>query len=48
MTDKKAFIEVQGTGEDGSFSRDELNVLLDLGEKGNSRLQEEQRKILGL
>ncbi len=46
MTDKKAFIEVQGTGEDGSFTRDELNQLLDLGEKGNLQLQELQRKVL--
>lgn len=46
MTDKKAFIEVQGTGEDGSFTRDELNQLLDLGEKGNVMLQEAQRKVL--
>jgi len=46
MTDKKAFIEVQGTGEDGSFSREELNKLLDLGEKGNLLLQEAQRKVL--
>ncbi len=46
MTDKKAFIEVQGTGEDGSFTRDELNQLLDLAEKGNLQLQELQRKAL--
>lgn len=46
MTDQKAFIEVQGTGEDGSFTRDELNQLLDLAEKGNVMLQEEQRKVL--
>lgn len=46
MTDQKAFIEVQGTGEDGSFTRDELNQLLDLAEKGNLALQEEQRKVL--
>lgn len=46
MTDQKAFIEVQGTGEDGSFTREELNQLLDLGEKGNLMLQEAQRKVL--
>jgi ribonuclease PH len=46
MTDKKAFIEVQGTGEDGSFSREELNALLDLAEKGNLLLQEKQREAL--
>ncbi len=46
MTDQKAFIEVQGTGEDGSFTRDELDALLDLGEKGNMMLQEAQKKVL--
>lgn len=46
MTDKKEFIEVQGTGEDGSFSRQELNQLLDLAEKGNIELQELQRKAI--
>jgi len=46
MTDKKGFIEVQGTGEDGSFTRDELNQLLDLAEKGNQKLQEVQKKVL--
>lgn len=48
MTDKKEFIEVQGTGEDGSFSRDELNQLLDLAEKGNLELQRLQREALDL
>lgn len=46
MTDQKAFIEVQGTGEDGSFTRAELDALLDLGEKGNMMLQEAQKKVL--
>ena len=31
---KMGFVEVQGTGEHGSYSRDELNRLLDLAEKG--------------
>jgi len=46
MTDEKAFIEVQGTGEDGSFTREELNQLLDLAEKGNMELQKLQKEVL--
>lgn len=33
-----AFIEVQGTGEGKAYTRDELNLLLDLGEKGIKEL----------
>lgn len=46
MTDKGEFVEVQGTGERDTFSREELNLLLDLGEKGNKEIIEIQRKIL--
>ncbi|MBQ8506896.1 MAG: ribonuclease PH [Clostridia bacterium] len=41
------FVEVQGTGEHGCYSRDELNRLLDLGEKGVSQLMEAQVEALG-
>ena len=47
MTDEGKFIEIQGTGEEGTFSRDELNELLDLGEKGNRELFQIQREVLG-
>ena len=40
------FVEVQGTGEAGVFSRDELNTLLDLGVAGCSTLAELQRTAL--
>jgi ribonuclease PH len=40
------FVEVQGTGEAGVFSRDELNTLLDLGLSGCAELAEHQRKAL--
>lgn len=46
MTDKKEFIEVQGTGENGTFSRKELYELLDLAEKGNVELQAMQKEAL--
>ena len=34
MTDAGEFVEIQGTGEESPFSREELNQLLALGEKG--------------
>jgi ribonuclease PH len=40
------FVEVQGTGEDGVFSRDQLNALLDLAVAGCDDLAEAQRKAL--
>lgn len=47
MTDKGEFVEVQGTGEERPFSRDDLNALLELGEKGNKELIKAQRAALG-
>jgi len=40
------FVEVQGTGEAGVFSRDELNALLDLAIGGCSTLADVQRMAL--
>jgi ribonuclease PH len=40
------FVEVQGTGEQGVFSRDELNSLLDLGVAGCLELTDLQRKAV--
>jgi ribonuclease PH len=40
------FVEVQGTGEAGVFSRDELNALLDLGVAGCATLADIQRTAL--
>jgi ribonuclease PH len=39
-------VEVQGTGEQGVFSRDELNALLDLGVAGCLELTELQKKAV--
>lgn len=41
------FVEVQGTGEHGTFDRRELDRLLDLAESGLRQLDEQQRRILG-
>lgn len=46
MTGAGRFVEVQGTAELSAFSRDELNAMLDLGEKGIKGLTAEQKKAL--
>jgi ribonuclease PH len=40
------FVEVQGTGESGVFTRGELDALLDLGVAGCQELAEQQRAAL--
>lgn len=40
-------VEVQGTGEGGTFSREQLQTLLDLADEGITRLIELQRASLG-
>ncbi|CAM4120231.1 ribonuclease PH [Paenibacillus alkaliterrae] len=47
MTGNGKFVEVQGTGEDAPFSREELNQLLALGEEGITELIGKQRDVLG-
>lgn len=48
MTDKGEFVEVQGTGEENTFTMDELLRLLELAKKGSGELQKIQREVLGL
>lgn len=38
MSEQGKFIEIQGTAEDGNFSRDELNQMLDLADHGIQEL----------
>ncbi|MBB5172661.1 ribonuclease PH [Texcoconibacillus texcoconensis] len=47
MTGKGEFVEVQGTGEEATFSRQQLNELLDSAENGLHRLFEIQAEALG-
>jgi ribonuclease PH len=47
MTGSGQFIEVQGSGEETSFSRDQLNRLLDLGALGIAAVSTSQRQVLG-
>jgi ribonuclease PH len=46
MTGSGQFVELQGTGEESTFSREQLNHLLDLGEKGVYQLIEQQKEVL--
>lgn len=46
MTAMGNFIEVQGTAEEGAYTRNELNAMLDLAEKGCRELIEIQRAAL--
>lgn len=43
MNDRGEFVEIQGTGEESTYTRKELNELLDLGEKGIKELIELQK-----
>lgn len=47
MSSEGRFVEVQGTGEHGTFDRDELDALLELAMKGLSELDLAQRRLLG-
>jgi ribonuclease PH len=46
MTESGGFIEVQGTGEDGDFSHDQLLEMLALGKSGIEELVEKQKQVL--
>jgi ribonuclease PH len=47
MGDKGQFVEVQGTAEGATYSRNQLNQMLNLAEKGNGELIALQKEILG-
>jgi ribonuclease PH len=47
MTGRGGYIEVQGTGEKGTFSRPELTRLLSLAERGLKAIRKAQQKALG-
>ena len=46
MSSEGRFVEVQGTGENGTFDRAELDTLLDLAVKGLHELDAAQRRVL--
>ena len=47
MTGPGKFIEVQGTGEEATFTREQLDSLLDLGQRGIAKITALQKKALG-
>jgi len=46
MTDTDEFVEVQGTAEGAAFSREEMDKMLELAQRGIRRLIEAQKEIL--
>jgi len=47
MTDKDEFVEIQGTAEEGTFSRQQLLDMMSLAEEGCRELFKEQEKMIG-
>lgn len=47
MDERGEYVEIQGTGEEATFSREELDALLALGEKGCAGIAVLQREALG-
>lgn len=47
MTDKNDFIEIQGTAEDGTFTKQQLLEMMSLAETGCQHLFNEQEKLIG-
>lgn len=47
MTDKGEFVEIQGTGEGGPFSKEDFNELLKLAEIGLNKIINIQKRTLG-
>ncbi|MCS7022983.1 MAG: ribonuclease PH [Gemmataceae bacterium] len=47
MTGTGQFVEVQGSGEEATFSREQLDKLIKLGESGIRAITAEQKKALG-
>ena len=48
MTSSLKLVEVQGTGEGKTFSRKELDHILDLGEKAVSQIVKAQNEAVAL
>ncbi len=47
MTDKGEFVEIQGTGEESTFTYNQLTDLISLAAKGCKELYEIQKSVLG-
>lgn len=47
MTGGGRYVEIQGSGEESSFSREEVDIMLDLARQGVIQLVEHQKQALG-
>jgi ribonuclease PH len=47
MTGQGKFVEVQGTGEEAPFTKEEFQAMLELAEKGIGKLIDIQKQVLG-
>lgn len=47
MTGSGHFVEIQGTGEEASFTRQEINEMIDLAARGIEQLVSCQKEVLG-
>ncbi len=48
MTDDGQFVEVQGAGEEGTFSQEQLSAMLELGKTGIAELLAAQQQVLAV
>jgi len=48
MNGEGKFVEIQGTGEEATFSREQLNKLLDLAENGIKEIIKMQDEVIGV
>ncbi len=46
MTESGRFVEIQGTGEESTFSKEELSTMIDLGSQGIKELIEKQKAAM--
>ncbi len=46
MTESGRIVEIQGTGEESTFTKDELDKMFDLAKKGIKELIEKQKEVL--
>ncbi|MFD2211070.1 ribonuclease PH [Virgibacillus halophilus] len=47
MTGKGEFVEIQGTGEEATFTMDQLNTMLGLAKNGLEQIIAKQKEVLG-
>ncbi len=47
LTGSGRFVEIQSSGEEATFSREELDTLLELARKGAVEISQEQKRVIG-